>query len=111
QSMDAIDQIMSHIDEVNHAIQTIAMFTEQETERTEEMNARVEKLNKYFENTKQLTRETGASVYKAGIGVNNNRLQAIESIEIPTTKQQDRIDETSRKVSNWFAYNQTNGFA
>src|SRR5699024_292756 len=109
-SMEAIDKIMSHLDEVNEAIKTIASFTDQEAGRTKEMSERVHKLSEYFENTKRLTMQTGSSVHAAGVGVNNIRLHANQSLKTPTEQQQIRLDETEEKVANWLEYNKTNQF-
>lgn len=109
-SIDAIDKIMSHLADVNKSIQTIATFTDQEATRTEEITNRINRLSEYFENTKKLTMQTGSSVYQAGIEVNNIRLEAIQSIPTLTSKQQNRINQTSQKVSDWFDYNKQHKF-
>lgn len=109
-SIETTDKIMTHIDEINESIQTIATFTDKEAQHTKEISHRTSKLSEYFENTKQLTIQTGSSVHTAGAEVNNIRLEAPKSINSLTPKQQNRVNETRNKVMNWFEHNKKNEF-
>lgn len=110
-AMKAIDTIMEHIDEVEHAISTIARITEREATSTEEISGKMSQLNNHFERTKQLTFITGKSVYQAGSGVNQIRLSAIETIKNPTNEQLGRMQETESQVAKWLQYNQAHDFS
>ncbi|HLR51463.1 MAG TPA: globin-coupled sensor protein [Candidatus Avamphibacillus sp.] len=110
-SMKAIEAIMEHIDEVKDAINTIAMITEQEADATEEISSKMSSLNEHFENTKHLTELTGKSVFKAAKEVNEIRQTSLETVTSPTEEQQDRINQTEDRVTEWFDYNKANGFS
>jgi len=109
-SMQAIDHIMEHIDEVNKAIATIAAITEREAEATEEISAKMSSLKEHFENTKKLTMITGKSVHTAGYGVNEIRKTVLEAVKSPTAEQKERIEESEERVVKWLQYNQEQGF-
>lgn len=109
-SMKAIDDIMSHISEVNDAISTIAAITDKEAEMTEEITAKMNALNDHFENTKNLTVLTGKSVYTAGKGVNHIRKNSLNIVKMPTKEQLERIERTEKRVIDWLEYNEKNGF-
>ncbi|MBO1005748.1 hypothetical protein IPU62_24080 [Pseudogracilibacillus auburnensis] len=109
-SMNAIDQIMGHIDEVNRAISTIASITEREAEATEEITSKMNTLNEHFDRTKNLTLLTGKSVYTAGKGVDEIRKNSLKEVKSPTTEQLERIQQTEKRVADWLTYNEQYGF-
>lgn len=104
-SMEAINDIMKHIDQVNDAIQMIASSNLKEAKSTTIMSEKMNQLNSYFENTKEMTIQTGETVYKAGSGVNTLRVDLLKTITSPTTEQKARIQETEERIQNWFANN------
>src|SRR5699024_7843361 len=83
-AMQAIEQIMEHIGEVNQAIGAIAAFTEGGAQASDEISAKMNALQEHFEQTKQMTFETGRSLYSAGLGVNEIRKTAVKSVKSPT---------------------------
>lgn len=105
QSMDAISEMMTHIDQVNEAIQDISAANLQEAENTAIISEKMNQLNEHFEHTKQMTLATGKSVYQAGSGVNLLRKNLIQTISAPTPEQVERINETEDRVQNWLDYN------
>src|SRR5690625_1402936 len=109
-SMQAVNDVMEHIQEVNQSINSIAVITEGEADAAEEISANMQSLQEHFENTEKLTLLAGKSIYTAGIGINDIRVEALTGVKHPTSEQLERIQQTEDRVLEWLTYNEKIGF-
>lgn len=103
-SMQAIEQIMEHIDNVNEAIATIASITESEADVAGILSDKMNMLQDRFEHARHLSMVIGKSVYASGQRVNNIRQTALVAVRTPTEEQQKRMQKTESRVKTWFEH-------
>lgn len=108
ESIEAINDIMTHIHEVNESIESIASVTEKEAVSTESLIEKMQRLRGQFDHTKEIAISTGKSVFNAGKGINHIRKNSLETIRTPNDEQLQRIKNTEEKIAEWLLYHKDN---
>lgn len=104
-AIDALDQIITRIEDVGGATANIAAIAEEQSAATQDITSRINEVLNHVDEIKEVTVQTGSTIYDVSYKVNDLRKEVLKSIPKLDGENLLRVMKTEYETWKWWIYN------
>lgn len=104
-AIDVLDQIITRIEDVGGATSNIAAIAEEQSAATQDITSRINEVLNHVDEIKNVTVETGSTIYDASYKVNELRKEVLKAIPRLSGENLLRVMKTEYETWKWWIYN------
>ncbi|QOY34056.1 methyl-accepting chemotaxis protein [Anaerobacillus isosaccharinicus] len=104
-AINVLDQIITRIEDVGGATSNIAAIAEEQSAATQDITSRINEVLNHVDEIKNVTVETGSTIYDASYKVNELRKEVLKSIPRLSGENLLRVMKTEYETWKWWIYN------